>query len=341
MSNSKYYDDGQTQYAGYYGQLYYDKVNGPANPGVAQQVHWMSNINLSRTARTKAMYVNPQQGFNSVQSQEISVSQSKSPLLLLVGSINGKYAHGITLPTITDPTIRNSACTEYVQPSQLGSPIDIIVLTNGNVINADFLRQGNIVSSIEKNISYYQIKETDIPKTHGNNPYGQEYQEYPIINGTSLTTYIGKELDNKPFSNARGSFDDITHTGNVISNIDITYGGVLYTENTDFSEKENLVAIKITVHLVDDINHADSPSVIEIVSAVYDEDDANGINQEYQNCKIIDIEFKLNTDTLSIEVDGDLNFDEQGISNNTHEPELEITSSVPWEIGEYNTGTAQ
>lgn len=339
MSGQRYYQDGEKPYEGGFGKFYYNKTQGSGslNP---QDINWMSNINLSRTNRTKTMYVNPV-GY-SIPSLPIDISQNKSDLLLLVGCINYEQPNNYSLPTIEEPQFRNSGCTYYVNGDQLLKNIDIVVLTNGNVLDVDLVNNNGIVSDIDtKNISYYNVIDNDIPMhPAGNNPQSNQlYQDYPNLSPRPIYTYIGGELEDKSYTRATGQFDSITYNNNFeVTNIDISDGGILITENNDYSKNNNLVAVKIKVGL-SSLENAGTPSRIKIVTAVYDGREASGVSAEYDECKVIYIEFRLNSEGQSITGDDTLIFDEQGAIDGDHDVETTITSTVPWTIGETNTGS--
>lgn len=339
MSGQRYYQDGEKPYEGGYGKFYYNKTQGSASPN-SQAINWMSNINLSRTDRTKTMYVNPV-GY-AIPSLPIEVSQNKSDLLLLVGCINYEQPHNKDLDVIEDSTLRNSGCTYYVNGDQLLGNIDIVVLTNGNVLDVDLVNNDGILSGIDtKNISYYNIIDNDIPMYYaGNNPQSNQiYQDYPNLSSRPIYTYIGKELQDKSYTHATGVFDSITYNNNLeVTNIDITDGGILFTENNDYSKNNNLVAVKIKVSL-SSLENAGTASRIKIVTAVYDVREVSGVSAEYDECKVIYIEFRLNSEGQSITGDDTLIFDEQGAIDGDHDVETTITSTVPWTIGETNTGS--
>ena len=136
MSGQRYYQDGEKPYEGGFGKFYYNKTQGSGNLN-PQDVNWMSNINLSRTDRTKTMYVNPVA--HSIPSLPIDISQNKSNLLLLVGCIDGRQVNNDPLPVIEDSTLRESGCTYYVNENQLSGNIDVIILTNGNVLDTSLI----------------------------------------------------------------------------------------------------------------------------------------------------------------------------------------------------------
>jgi hypothetical protein len=99
-----------------------------------------------------------------------------------------------------------------------------------------------------------------------------------------------------------------------------------------------LVAVKIKANL-SSLENAYTASRIKIVTAVYDARESGGVSAEYNKCKVIYIEFRLNSEGESIIGDINLNFDEQGAINGDHDVETQITSTVPWTIGETNTGS--
>ena len=339
MSGQRYYQDGEKPYEGGFGKFYYNKTQGSGNPN-PQDINWMTNINLSRTDRTKTMYVNPVA--HSIPSLPIDISQNKSNLLLLVGCIDGRQVNNDPLPVIEDSTLRESGCTYYVNENQLSGDIDVIILTNGNVLDTSLVGSGGIISSIDtKNISYYNIIDVDIPMYYeGNNPQSNQiYQQYPNLSAKPLYTYIGKDLNYKSFIHAEGEFDSITYNNNnKVTNIDITNGGILFTENRDYSKNDNLVAIKIKINL-SSLEYAGNASRVKIVTAVYDDGETGGVSAEYDECKIIYIEFRLNTEGASISGNDELNFDEQGTINGDHDVVTSITSTIPWTLGEQNTGS--
>ena len=340
MSGQRYYQDGEKPYEGGFGKFYYNKTQGSGNLN-PQDVNWMSNINLSRTDRTKTMYVNPV-GY-SIPSHQIDISQNKSDLLLLVGCINGEQENNDQLAVIEDTEFRNSGCTYYVNEDQLSGNIDVIVLTNGNVLDVSLTNNSGIIANIDpKIIQYYNIIDDDIPMFYeNNNPQANQwYQQYPNLSTKPLYTYIGNYLNTKSFTyatNNRG-FDTITYDGNDVTSISIINGGILYTENNDYSKKDNLVAVKIKVGL-SDLTYAGTASRVKIVSAVYDSTGTNGVSSDYPECKVIYIEFRLNEEGASIDGDDELNFDEQGTINGDHDVVTSITSTIPWTLGEQNTGS--
>jgi hypothetical protein len=58
---------------------------------------------------------------------------------------------------------------------------------------------------------------------------------------------------------------------------------------------DNLVAVKIKVGL-SSLEYASTASRIKIVTAVYDPREIGGVSSEYNECKVIYIEFRLNSE---------------------------------------------
>lgn len=340
----KYFNTG-VNYDGVNSKVYYAPTSGSYG---TSQVEWMSDINLSRTNRTKTMYVNPSQNYQ-VTSHQIDITQNKSNLMLLLNSINWEQGDQAKFDINSGTIYKYAGCTYPVQSGQAGTIIPVVILTNGNAIDVSIKQGSRIIADIDDKtdkIRYYKVINNDIPMfSEGNNPnQNQQYQRYPTIpiSGQKLESYIGNSLRTEPFIEVgRGRFDDIQETNGVITEINLNEdnGGILYDLAGDYSKTENLVAIYIPVSITGDpekLPLADS-LVIKVAAWDFDNDRAE-LGSE--SCKGIEIEFKLNTDNMSISGPDSLNFTEQGDVNGNHSPETNITANgVGWVIGETDTGS--
>ena len=123
------------------------------------------------------------------------------------------------------------------------------------------------------------------------------------------------------------------------SNIKQEINSVIYdNENGGITSKS---LRELEINIVDSINEQ-KQDVISDLSEIR-QNSSNAYQKPSTGIPETDLDSqvqqKLNTEGASISGNDELNFDEQGTINGDHDVVTSITSTIPWTLGEQNTGS--